>query len=110
MRPHLLSLHLVRALKDRLWIRRTATSFLELYSFPVENLGCTSRGSALHSRERNSCEMVKDKFELEEDEDLCVCCLDGTVYEDNEILLCDKCDVPVHQSCYGIKTVPDEDW
>ena len=65
----------------------------------------------LHSSKLNSREMVKDKFEQEEeDEDLCACCLDGTVYDDNEILLCDKCDVPVHQSCYGIKTVPDDDW
>ena len=56
--------------------------------------------------------MGKEKFEQEEDEDedRCACCLDGTVYDNNEILLCDKCDVPVHQSCYGVDSVPEEDW
>ena len=69
----------------------------------------------LQSCGRNSGEkknMGKEKFEQEEDEDedLCACCLDGTVYDNNEILLCDKCDVPVHQSCYGVESVPEEDW
>lgn len=48
--------------------------------------------------------------EIDEEDDVCACCLDGNVYDDNEILLCDKCDVPVHQTCYGITAVPDDDW
>lgn len=38
------------------------------------------------------------------DELICVICRDGEVWEDDEILLCDGCDVPVHQvaiyKCY----------
>ena len=56
--------------------------------------------------------VVKDAVIEEdyEDDQPCACCIDGTVYDDNEILLCDKCDVPVHQSCYGITQIPEGDW
>lgn len=46
----------------------------------------------------------------EEDEDICACCLDGSVYDDNEILFCDKCNVAVHQLCYGVKSIPEGAW
>ncbi len=41
---------------------------------------------------------------------MCAACLDGTVYDDNNIMFCDNCDVPVHQSCYGVSEVPDGSW
>ena len=44
------------------------------------------------------------------DELLCACCRDGSVYDDNEILLCDSCNVSVHQTCYGIKVIPKGNW
>jgi hypothetical protein len=46
----------------------------------------------------------------EDSDDLCSCCQDGTVYENNNIIYCDGCDVPVHQACYGVSTVPDGSW
>lgn len=46
----------------------------------------------------------------EQDDDLCACCLEGTVYDDNNIIYCDGCDVPVHQQCYGITQVPEGSW
>eukprot|EP00981_Chlorochromonas_danica_P001845 scaffold386_cov174-Ochromonas_danica.AAC.19 len=42
----------------------------------------------------------------EEDPVKCAVCLDGEVYENNEIVFCDKCNVAVHQLCYGVKDVP----
>ena len=41
---------------------------------------------------------------------MCDICLDGTVYEDNEILICEKCNVAVHQSCYSVDVIPDDEW
>lgn len=43
-------------------------------------------------------------------EDSCACCLDGAVYEDDEIVFCDKCDVACHQKCYGIARIPKGNW
>ncbi|KAJ1418821.1 PHD-zinc-finger like domain-containing protein, partial [Ochromonadaceae sp. CCMP2298] len=42
--------------------------------------------------------------------DVCEVCLDGRVYEGNEIMFCDKCNVAVHQGCYGVDKVPDDNW
>lgn len=41
---------------------------------------------------------------------VCAVCLDGNVYEENEIVFCEKCELPVHQYCYGIDRVPDGEW
>jgi hypothetical protein len=46
----------------------------------------------------------------EQDDDLCACCLDGDVYDDNNIIYCDGCNVAVHQQCYGITEVPEGSW
>jgi hypothetical protein len=40
----------------------------------------------------------------------CAICLDPDVYDNNEIIFCDKCNVAVHQSCYGVADVPDDAW
>lgn len=45
-----------------------------------------------------------------QDPTVCDICLDGEVYENNEILFCDSCDVAVHQLCYGVKTIPEGAW
>ena len=36
--------------------------------------------------------------------------MDGDVYEGNEIIFCDKCNIAVHQYCYGIDVVPEGNW
>ena len=43
-------------------------------------------------------------------DECCGVCFDGDSYEDNPILFCEKCDVAVHQTCYGIKKIPEGDW
>ena len=42
--------------------------------------------------------------------DACHVCWNGESYDDNVILYCEKCLVPVHQACYGIKKIPKGDW
>jgi hypothetical protein len=57
--------------------------------------------------------IISHKFEFfsfEKDATLCDICLDGTVYEKNEIIFCDKCNVAVHQLCYGVKSIPLDSW
>eukprot|EP00250_Pteridium_aquilinum_P003700 c14005_g1_i1 orf=331-4776(-) len=44
------------------------------------------------------------------DEELCHVCYGGDSDEQNQILFCDSCDVAVHQECYGIKVVPEDQW
>jgi bromodomain and PHD finger-containing protein 1 len=46
----------------------------------------------------------------EEIDEYCGVCFDGDSYDDNQILFCDKCDIAVHQVCYGIHKIPNGDW
>ena len=36
--------------------------------------------------------------------------MDGEVFDGNEIIFCDKCNVSVHQMCYGVYAIPEGDW
>ncbi|KAI9258982.1 hypothetical protein BDA99DRAFT_514686, partial [Phascolomyces articulosus] len=51
------------------------------------------------------------------DEDKCEVCEDPTSRTSNQILYCDgefkdgtKCDMPVHQACYGVPVIPESNW
>ncbi len=45
------------------------------------------------------------------DEDIvCAVCSSGDVEPDNQIVICEICDLSVHQACYGISTVPTDEW
>eukprot|EP01035_Chromulina_nebulosa_P019221 gene19221-25072_t len=59
----------------------------------------------------SSKDLNRDPEEDEEDDTVvCGICLDGNVYDNNEILFCDKCNIPVHQTCYGVDTIPEGSW
>lgn len=45
-----------------------------------------------------------------EDDDVCSVCNNGDVEDGNEIVYCSSCDVAVHQACYGISHIPEDDW
>ena len=59
-------------------------------------------------------EEILDKEEQnEEDENddiVCYVCGDGEYEDDNLILFCSKCNMTVHQKCYGVIVIPEEDW
>ncbi|KAL0969513.1 hypothetical protein UPYG_G00228260 [Umbra pygmaea] len=48
---------------------------------------------------------------IEYDEDVvCDVCRSPDSEENNEMVFCDKCNICVHQACYGIQTVPEGSW
>lgn len=48
---------------------------------------------------------------IEYDEDVvCDVCQSPDGEEDNEMVFCDKCNICVHQACYGILKVPEGSW
>ncbi|VDM36631.1 unnamed protein product [Toxocara canis] len=47
--------------------------------------------------------------ELDEDAS-CDICRQADYEDDDEIIFCDGCNVSVHQSCYGLDSVPHDEW
>jgi hypothetical protein len=47
---------------------------------------------------------------LDEQDTACNVCFNPESYEEDEILFCDRCNVAVHQSCYGVRKIPDGQW
>ena len=41
---------------------------------------------------------------------LCCVCTGGESEPPNEIMFCERCEVAVHQDCYGVGEIPDGDW
>lgn len=45
-----------------------------------------------------------------EEKIFCAVCDEGESTEDNLIVICHDCQVPVHSKCYNIKNIPDNEW
>ncbi|ROW13938.1 hypothetical protein VPNG_04163 [Cytospora leucostoma] len=52
----------------------------------------------------------KEDEENEEDEEVCSVCSKPDSKAGNRIIFCDRCDLAVHQKCYGIARIPRGDW
>ena len=46
----------------------------------------------------------------EDDEAFCAVCGEGHSQPPNVIVFCDRCDVAVHQTCYDVYEVPENEW
>ena len=44
---------------------------------------------------------------LREEDVVCCVCLNGDSEDANQIVFCDGCNMAVHQSCYGVETIPE---
>jgi hypothetical protein len=44
------------------------------------------------------------------DDDLCAACDNGDASDENQIVYCDACNVPLHLHCYGLDTLPSGRW
>ncbi|GFR51514.1 hypothetical protein Agub_g13929 [Astrephomene gubernaculifera] len=45
-----------------------------------------------------------------DEEALCAICGDGQSVEPNMIVFCERCDIAVHQQCYGVHSIPADEW
>jgi hypothetical protein len=56
--------------------------------------------------------MAKEEDNDNDDDDdiICAVCCGGESFEDDLILLCDGCNVGVHQHCYGVNVVQETQW
>jgi origin recognition complex subunit 4 len=48
--------------------------------------------------------------EAEEDDEVCAICSKPDSEPPNEIIFCDGCDLAVHQDCYDVPDIPEDEW
>jgi PHD-finger len=54
-----------------------------------------------------------DPWSLDRDDPsaaVCAVCGDGNSHDGNPVVFCERCNVPVHQTCYGIDALPEGEW
>ncbi|XP_012675075.1 E3 ubiquitin-protein ligase Jade-2 isoform X2 [Clupea harengus] len=99
---------------DVAWLELVNTEFRELALPELDEL---SMERALEELERQCQEKMQQAIETEEglgieyDEDVvCDVCRSPEGEDGNEMVFCDKCNICVHQACYGILKVPQGNW
>jgi len=80
----------------------------------ISNNARNAEGKKYHSSSTNATEEKQGNNNMRvisifENDDCCVCGRDHSE-DDNQILFCDYCDIPVHQYCYGLQKIPEGDW
>ena len=53
---------------------------------------------------------AKSLVSVDDDGEVCDICHEGYSEPGDMLVFCDKCNIAVHQGCYGISVVPDGDW
>lgn len=53
---------------------------------------------------------IVDGVVPDEEDVKCSICIEGEVWDNNEIIFCDRCNVAVHQRCYDVAAVPEGAW
>ncbi|KAG5284452.1 hypothetical protein AALO_G00026880 [Alosa alosa] len=99
---------------DVAWLELVNTEFRELALPELDEL---SMERVLEELESQCQEKMQQAIETEEglgieyDEDVvCDVCRSPEGEDGNEMVFCDKCNICVHQACYGILKVPQGNW
>lgn len=99
---------------DAAWLELTNEEFKEM---GVPELDEDTMERVLEEFEQRCYESMSHAIETQEglgieyDEDVvCDVCQSPDGEDGNEMVFCDKCDICVHQACYGILKVPEGSW
>ncbi|XP_077586727.1 protein Jade-1 isoform X1 [Stigmatopora nigra] len=100
--------------EDVAWLTAVNDEFLKLALPPLDE---ASAERVLEEFERRCYDNMTHATETEEglgieyDEDVvCDVCQSPDGEDNNEMVFCDKCNICVHQACYGIQKVPKGSW
>uniref|UniRef100_A0A3P9HLV4 Protein Jade-1 n=1 Tax=Oryzias latipes TaxID=8090 RepID=A0A3P9HLV4_ORYLA len=100
--------------EDAAWLQIVNEEFAEM-GLPLLDENTMER--AMEEFERRCYENMTHAMETEEglgieyDEDVvCDVCQSPDGEDNNEMVFCDKCNICVHQACYGIQKVPQGSW
>ncbi|XP_016425018.1 protein Jade-3 [Sinocyclocheilus rhinocerous] len=99
---------------DLYWLQQLNTELGVMGDGPVDEL---TMERVMEALERQCHDNMNHAIETEEglgieyDEDvICDVCRSPDSEEGNDMVFCDKCNICVHQACYGIVKVPDGNW
>lgn len=53
---------------------------------------------------------LKQRAQIASEDACCAICGNGDYEDDDQIVFCVQCSMPVHQSCFGLEQVPEFDW
>ena len=53
---------------------------------------------------------LKQRALIAQDDACCAICGVGDYEDDDQIVFCVRCSIPVHQSCFGLENIPEIDW
>ncbi|XP_054652612.1 protein Jade-1 [Dunckerocampus dactyliophorus] len=100
--------------EDVAWLQVVNQEFVKLALPPLDEMAMER---AMEELERRCHESMTHAMETEEglgieyDEDVvCDVCQSPDGEDNNEMVFCDKCNICVHQACYGIQKVPKGSW
>ncbi|XP_069492719.1 protein Jade-3 isoform X2 [Ambystoma mexicanum] len=99
---------------DIFWLQELNIELLEMGCGPVDE---STMEKTVEVLERHCHENMNHAIETEEglgieyDEDvICDVCRSPDSEEGNDMVFCDRCNICVHQACYGILKVPEGSW
>ncbi|CAH2223412.1 Jade-3 isoform X1 [Pelobates cultripes] len=99
---------------DLIWLQECNLELADMGCAPVDE---STMEKTLEVLERQCHENMNHAIETEEglgieyDEDvICDVCRSPDSEEGNDMVFCDRCNICVHQACYGILKVPEGSW
>uniref|UniRef100_A0A8C7LKB4 Jade family PHD finger 3 n=1 Tax=Oncorhynchus mykiss TaxID=8022 RepID=A0A8C7LKB4_ONCMY len=99
---------------DLYWLQALNAELEHMGEGPVDELTLERTIEALERHCHDNMNHAIDTVEglgIEYDEDvICDVCRSPDSEEGNDMVFCDKCNICVHQACYGIVKVPDGNW